>query len=497
MDDNIELIEDADWDDNGGFGDGKPDESVLVQHFGNALFDTHQKLFDRQMWNSPKGIADTILYHLIGQSPNIRRRYFTIWDCIYDHRIFVAIFIDSGSGKGKMLNHLGRLANMMGMNFYILGTITDAALVGRRKTESVWSNVTEKKEKEEEEILGVLDPRSGHDIVAMGETDDLFNSPKSLHSQGLMIIFQKAMNAYGTFDNVVSSDTITSGRIEFYSDAGCFFTSKLPKRFYHTLTSMGFLQRCIVRNIPKTYKEKRKDDEQMMAGVGVSVTEECDAMYDSVANALIKINEFYKDAPDLEFSEAALEMLQGKVVAKIHDPLEEMSEHVREIIQTFTSRYQEQVVRIAHLNAMTRLSMKVEKQDVARAVLFVMPVWENIIYFIESGLKKESKDKLEELRDRKKFIDVYNAVRRAANKKAQKLGKQTSDMAPLHIIIRFLCGKKHGWNCTTRTARRRADRVLQGGPWEITKEGNLIWVKLCEETTIEEEVEEKSKPRKG
>jgi len=468
-------LEETDWEDAGNtFGTGAVSSRDIENHFGRQLFDTNKILFEKQMWGVDIPIFDLSLYTVMGQMKSIKSMRFNIHDRLYDYRVNAAIFMPSGSGKGGMFNHIGTMSEMLGLDYYEVGEMTDSALLGQYNTVEQFNKKDEINEKVKVLTPGVLDPKAGHNILAMNECDILFKAKSSAFARNAMTHYQKAMNTIGTHDNVLSKDTSAGGRIKFNSDVSFFFTSKLPDHFYEVIMNTGFLQRCTTLNLPKSWKEKRQDDAQMLDGLDSGGRKSLNEKYIHLVDGMRKIDEFYKDITHLPVSPAAKKMLRTTAAKKLHDPLDDMGRKSQSVLQTFTSRYQEFVIRYAHLNAASRLSKKVQSEDVAYAISFIIPLWKNIIYFIEDGLKSD-KEEVWELKRYKAF------VRRLYLHFSEKIGKR---WIPLNLIIKTVSSKEYGWNVSRQTAVKRVKRVVDSDHYRTKTKGHAVLIRYYDSGEI-------------
>ena len=447
------------------------EKQVREKYSGRNLFTLNRTLFARQVWNSPQVLADIVLYMVIGQLPHIKNIRFNILDREYDLRSHAAIFLPSGSGKGGLFNYLGMLTTMVNLDYYPMGELTDAALLGTWELEEFWDKKDEVLKHEKKLTPGALDVKSGHNIIAFNEADPLFNSPNSTWAKNSMTWFQKTMNPFGTPDNLITKDT-SKGRIEFQSDVSMFFNAKLPEKFYQVLTTMGFLQRCLLMNIPKSWQKKKEDDKFMMEGVGDKNTKEKQKTL-LVADALQFIDQYFSDVKELEFSPEAKKMLSTTAHQKIHAPLEGMAPYTQEVLQTFCSRYQEFIVRASYHNAITRLSTQIEVEDVSHAIVFIMPLWKNIVHFIEDGLKVSEPDRLEGRRRTALMDKIYDYLCKKLTDKSKKEIKYI----PFNMLVKVLKSREYGWNVSDETARKRILSLVNEGQYSIKDESGVIYIK--------------------
>lgn len=469
------LHEETDWEDAGNtFGTGEVSFRDIENHFGRQLFATNKVLFEKQMWGVDVPVFDLSLYTVMGQMQNIKSMRFNIHDRIYDYRVNAAIFMPSGSGKGGMFNHIGTMSEMLGLDYYEVGEMTDSALLGQYNTVEQFNKKNDMNEKVKVLTPGVLDPKAGHNILAMNECDILFKAKSSSFARNAMTHYQKAMNTIGTHDNVLSKDTSAGGRIKFNSDVSFFFTSKLPDHFYEVIMNTGFLQRCTTLNLPKSWKQKRADDSQMLEGLDSGGRTSLNEKYIELIDGMRKIDEFYQDITHLPVSSAAKKMLKTTASRKLHDPLDDMGRKSQSVLQTFTSRYQEFVIRYAHLNAVSRLSPKVQQEDVAYAISFIIPLWKNIVYFIEDGLKPEQNEVIE-LRTHTAFIKrIYLLL-------SERIGKK---WIPLNSIIKIVASKEYGWNVSRPTALKRVKRVVDSDHYRTKTQGHAVLIRYYDSDKI-------------
>ena len=353
---------------------------------------------------------------------------------------------------------MGDIATAAGIEFYPLGSVTDTKLLGGVEYLEIYDPETERNSKQKVENPGLLSP--DHDprvnLLAMNECDILFDSKKTDYAKDLMTWFQKAMNPYGTYDNVLSKGT-GSMDASFNSDQSFAFVSKLPQNFYRTITSTGFLQRTIVAYLTKSLKDKKGDNYEFLAGVG----EEAEDLSDEaeiVGAVLNCINEFAASIEEFSWTDDAKTFLRENVFEMIHDPMDGMNSHVLPTIMEFSSRYQEMVVRLAHIHALTRLSDEVSAQDVGMASQFVKSMWRNVIWFIEDGLQRSKSERLDWLARISKMVTAFKKIQLAF----KKAGKKQPVYIPREKIIITLMKPKY-WGVTRDTAEGRlADAEEEG-----------------------------------
>ena len=430
-----------------------PSAAEKRKYFGPKLFKNNKELFQNYMWNTPF-LDEAALYLLIGQLEHVKNIRYEVHGRQYDFRSHVSIFQPSGSGKAGLFNYVGGICADLNMRYHVTGSVTDTALIGGIEWQDIYNKETQQYVKEKVENPGLLspdrDPRVR--ILAMNETDILFDSKKTDWAKDLMTWYQKAMNVIGTPDNVLSKDT-GGVNISFNCDVSLLFISKLPENFYKTITSTGFLQRTIVVYRTKSLEEKKEDNMTFLVGVG-SGKKELDTKRNVIVQSLKAIDEFAAGVEHMDWTEDAVEYLRTDVFEMIHNPMEGMNAFTLSTITEFSSRYQELVVKLAHVHALTRLSDTVDKQDIGLAARFVGRMWKNAIYFIEDGLQ-QSKNEVQDWRKQvNKMINVFLEVQGEAKEQGVK-----SVWVPRNSLIKMLCSKKHGWGVTPATASARLEQA--------------------------------------
>jgi len=436
--------------------------------FGTELTKMNRSTFENILWGIDFNLADIILYSILGQLPNIKGRCFFIGDREYDMRVHSSIFMQSGAGKGGMFNYASLLCEQVNLNFKSMGQATDASLTGKIDVHDEYNVDTGHPERVKEVIHGSLFDGNDINIMGMNETDILFNSPNTSYSQNLMTWYQKAMNPYKTEDNQISKD-VADGRIEFYSDKSFIFISKVPDRFYEVLTSMGFIQRTLCLNIPLTWEQKKMINKIMMQKFG----KRSSIYFEDIATigaSLREINDTFADISEFTITESANDILVEQGFRRIHDPLDNMSFNVRNILQQFTSRYQEMIIRISHLNAIMRKSSEIDVADVGHAINFVLPFWLNIIYFIEEGLEKNKEEE-------KKLKDRLVVVNKWYKKISEKI---SNEWVSYNLIVKILVSKKYGFNVSRTTAQYIVGQLIEEGAYEMRVDGLKQEIKKIE-----------------
>ena len=420
------------------------------------IFDINKKLFNSYIWNTPLNM-DKIVYYLIQSSlPSLKNMRFNVLNRVFDFRVHVAIFMPSGSGKGGLFNYVGDICDKLGLKFYSVGQMTDSALIGSMKQKEVYDPTTRSKVIDYDESYGFLNPKRGVDIVAMNETDILFDAKKTDYAKDLMTWFQKAMNPYRTKDNLISKD-LSSGRIEFYSNVNLLFVSKLPANFYKTITSTGFLQRTIVVYSPVPFHQKKTNDKLFLENVDV-IPKSTDKNLETITKHLEEINDFYKQVDKLTFTRQAKDVFVEQMHPRMHNPIDNINSYIQETLSEFISRYQEMAIRIAYHNAIARKSTTVDTVDALNSMRFVLPLWENVISFIEEGLKQPTVSKTDWYMKLLKMQDVYFYI---VNKNTGK--KQFNIYIPAKTFFDILMSREYGWGCTRETAVKRFEKALSEG----------------------------------
>ena len=425
-------------------------------YFGRKIFAANRKIFESYMWETP--LLDRMVWYVIqGQMPSIRNRTFKIKKRSYDNRVHATAFLDSGSGKAGFTEYSGVLASACGLNFYILEDCTDTALAGRRHHVQEYSEHTQRGETTMKEETGLLNPTHEPpiNIIHYNEADVLFDKRKSEWAKNIMSKFQKTMNTYKSFDNMITRDT-SLGRIEFHTSASLLIASKPPLQFYNVITDTGFLQRTLMDSISANWEKKKLIDRKTLENfVNYDEYEPEDVVtIGEVSNVMIAINKYWKGRDPVIVDKDAGEILLDDVYYALHDPLEKMTPFAQKTLSQFVSRWQEQILNLSYHNCYSRLGKSLTVQDIADAKNFVLPMWRNVIFTIEEGLQ-EPKD--EKHKWKKQLIFIISMTEELA-KKYRKKG-----WVPRHALVKALASKSLGFGVNPETARKRITRAEEEG----------------------------------
>lgn len=408
------------------------------------------------MWETP--LLDRMVWYVVqGQLPSIRNRTFEIGKRKFDNRVHATAFLDSGSGKAGFTEYAGVLSTACGLNFYILEDVTDTALAGRRHQLQEYNPETQRVETVTKEEVGVLNP--SHDppinIIHYNEADVLFDKRKSEWAKNIMSKFQKTMNTFKSFDNLLTRDT-SLGRIEFHSSTSLLIASKPPTQFFQVITDTGFLQRTLMDSISANWEKKKQIDLRTLEMfVKYDEVDESDGVsVEDVSVVMGAINKYWRGKKSLAIDKDAGEILLDEVYYALHDPLEQMTPYAQKTLSQFVSRWQEQILNLSYHNCYARLGASMTVQDVADAKNFVLPMWRNVIFTIEEGLQEPKEDKYK-WRKQLQFIIAT----------AEELAKQyrKKGWVPRNALVKVLSSKTHGFGINKETARKRITRCEEEG----------------------------------
>lgn len=433
-----------------------PTRAERIDFFGRNAFAVNRKIFETYMWETP--LLDRMVWYVIqGQMPSIRNRRFKIGKRDYDNRVHATAFLDSGSGKAGFTEYAGVLATACGLNFYILEDCTDTALAGRRHQLPEYNPDTQRVETITKEEVGCLNPN--HDppinIIHYNEADALFDKRKSEWAKNIMSKFQKTMNTYKSFDNLITRDT-SLGRIEFHTSVSILIASKPPAQFFNVITDTGFLQRTIMDSISANWEKKKSIDLKTLKMFVEydEIDKDDEVSIGDVSLVMSAINKYWKGKKPIEVDKDAGEILLEEVYFALHDPLEKMTPFAQKTLSQFVSRWQEQIINLSYHNCYSRLGSSISVQDVADSKNFILPMWRNVIFTIEEGLT-EPRDEKHKWRKQLQFIiDITEGLAKQYKKKG---------WVPRNALVKMLSSKTHGFGINPETARKRITRAEEEG----------------------------------
>lgn len=433
-----------------------PTKAERRDYFGRKAFAQNRKIFEGYMWETP--LLDRMVWYVIqGQLPSIRNRTYHIGKRAYDNRVHATAFLDSGSGKAGFTEYAGVLATACGLNFYVIEDITDTALVGRRHQIQEYNSETQRVETVTKEEVGCLNP--AHDppinILHYNEADVLFDKRKSEWAKNVMSKFQKTMNTYKSFDNLLTRDT-SLGRIEFHSSASLLIASKPPAQFFNVITDTGFLQRTMMDSISANWEKKKSIDLKTLDKFVNydDVIEDEPVSVEEVSIVMSAINKYWKGKPALKIDKDAGEILLEEVYYSLHDPLEQMTPFAQKTLSQFVSRWQEQIINLSYHNCYARLGTKITVQDVADSKNFILPMWRNVIFTIEEGLQEPKEEKYKW----RKQLDFIISTTEELAKQYRKKG-----WVSRNALVKILASKSNGFGVNNETARKRVTRAEEEG----------------------------------
>ncbi|KXB06204.1 hypothetical protein AKJ51_04015 [candidate division MSBL1 archaeon SCGC-AAA382A20] len=396
----------------GSFGK-PPNVSERKEYFGKSLIKKFKEQFSTMSWNIPH-YAVASFHTILGALPDVRNIKIRVGNNYEDCRVHTFLLMESGAGKGGGFGYSHTIADKLGLHFRATGELTNASICG---------TIEEGKKDERGEVIpGYLHPNfdGGNpvDIFASSEASQIVDIENSYFDKTTITNLQRCMNRLGTVDNRLEKKLGSSHRIiEFNTSASLYFTSYPPERLFKTITKTGLLQRMIVLYVPVTLRDK------LDVGLKHAKLLEDDTIKDiedgmkEIVDALKYINEFYRNVDRLTLTKKAKDVLIKHIIPSFFKPLIKVDTDTMHELKKFTTRYQVITYKLAWHHAISRLSKKVEVQDMAYAKAFMMPVFNSLIAFMENEYQPSKQQYIKTQEERKIIKNIYKVMSKKYKKK--------------------------------------------------------------------------------
>ncbi len=396
-------LEDA-WNKIGSNIDYPPTKSQKKKYFGRNLIDNFCNEFEKKSWNLP--FYAKISFHvLLGQLPSIKNMSMNIYGNSEDLRIHMLLLQESGSGKSGGFSFTSKVANEITppINFVASGDLTNASLVG---------SIEQRENGTKIERHGLLSPRDESkggnvDILGSSEASQIIDTRNDYFQKNAITNLQKAMNRIGSSDNIVRRDLMT-GTVKYNTDASMYFTTYPPERLMDTITRTGLLQRMVVIHNQIGLSDKMKASMRHLEGLrndGIEIE------IDDIVDAMGIINKVYSDVNKLKLTDEGYDVLKDTIKNQLYKPLNNgIKPTARRELRKFTTRYQNNLFKLAWHSAIARLSKKVELRDAMYARNLMMPIWHNLITFLEDEYIADKGTEHKFRIEKNKFIRGYQEL---------------------------------------------------------------------------------------
>lgn len=439
-----------------------PTKAEKKKYFGNSLINKFKTNFETKCWRTPN-YAVTSFHVLLGQLENIRNIKIRVGNNYQDCRVHMLLLQESGSGKGAGFSYMSDVCNETNISFHATGDLTNSALAGSMKPQEDGSA---------ELKPGILDPQyndgQGVNILASGEASQVIDTRNRHFDKNALLNLQKAMNPIGTADNVVRKETGVSDQIiEFNSSVSLYLTTFKPTKLFQTMTQTGFLQRVVLLYNPVSLEDKMKVGQMHLDMLESDNVAQLNNK--NIVNALKYINSYYKDVDSLVLTDEARKGFKKDVLPHIYRPLLNLETNTMHEVKKFTTRYQVLLYKLAWHHAISRLSTRVEVQDVAYAKRVFLPIFKKLVAFMENEYDVEQDKKIETRSDKQLIKNTY--------KHFEKHSDADNPLVYKREVVKKLCDE---WGVSEEAGRHRLERYISMFDVKTTKRGLKV-LKLREQ----------------
>lgn len=445
-----------------------PSEEVKERYFGQNFWKMYRSHFNAAVIGHPR-YADLTLHIILGQLINIRNMRIKVDENEIDLRVSGIYWKPSGSGGGRGYNFCAMIEKEIGGQFQHMTEVNDGAIIGTIRQVKRLDPILKKEVMVDEKIYGWLYPEHGINILAHNEASMLFDRKLiNDYSKKVMHFFQIALNPMGTVDNLIVKKLTFGEPLQYHPVASLFLISYPPDDILRYIIKTGFAPRCVIVNNEFSIEERKDHMRELTNRIGKRTKKY--GTIEDIVQVLKHVNKFYKGKPTLNFTREARVAL-SQIVDEIYAPLFKMKLDSSKTLVDFTSRWIEHIWKCAFHHACTRLSNKVERQDVAHARAFIMPLWKNLTLFVEDTFQVPRDAKTRWMRHVQYMIEVYNSI-------LEKNPEWKSDgYVPRTFMKKMLSDKKTGWNVSRDTAGRRMSRAEKEGMLAREYKGVKPWIK--------------------
>lgn len=432
----------------------KPTKDEREKYFGNALIKKWKFEFENRCWDSDQ-FAEASFHVLFGQLNSVRNLRIRYGDNVSDTRVHLILFQRSGTGKGRGFNFTVQMADEMNLECISPDDTSDAKLAGRFKHVP--------NEPDPILIRGYLDPRRIPPVAVLiqNEATLIIDAKKTDFSKKFMNFYQKSMNTIGTPDNMIEAGTIEMGEqeIRINPELSFYLTTYPPDQLLQTITKAGFIQRMFTLYNIIGYERRVGSWEEMAKITGRLPTGELpegENYIPEIVAAMRHIDAHYAKFPSIEMADETKQVC-NEIMKQIYRPLNRVNDAMREHLSDFVPRVYENVIKIGHHHAMTRLSPLVENQDMGYALSIIQPAWARLITYME-----ESEEIVRgTLRRWEKFRQESFAVYDRIVKEQEERGMQRDGWVKRETMVKILASKMYGWDVSKPTVRSRLNKLTQ------------------------------------
>lgn len=416
-----------------------PNKTEKRKYFGNNLINRFKSQFETLSWNIPH-YATSSFHTLLGALPNVRDIEIRVANNYEDCRIHTFLLMESGAGKGGGFSYTHKVAEEVGLHFRPTGDLTNASIVGTIDDDEVKP--------------GYLHPdfNDGNpvDVFASSEASQVIDTNSEYYDKNSVTNLQKCMNRLGSVDNQLEKKLGSSNRlIVFNSHASLYFTSYPPSKLFSTITKTGLLQRMILIHVPVTLKDKLDAGLKHAEMLENDQVDKIEKGISPIVDALEYINDFYQGINTLELTKGAKQVLMKRIVPEFFKPLINIDNETMHELKKFTTRYQVITYKLAWHHAISRLSKKVEVQDMAYAKKVMMPIFNSLIAFMENEFRADKGSRIQSKKEREAIKKAYKVIAKKENKKRPwvlksvlldkiKREKNITIQASRHILMKHI-----------------------------------------------------------
>lgn len=431
--------------------------------YGKELIKDFIKLFTSYSISN-RTYARFMLHVIIGQI--CRNVYFRVGARKIDARIHLLLFQASGTGKGAGYGISTDFMEELGKIVHKITFATDAALIG-----------TVEYDHSTKEMVPVDGLLKDADFLCMEEANIIFDK-QTQHTQNTPVYIQVACNPHFDTSSHIEKKLARGEMIKLEPKCSFVLLTYKPVRLLEAIVQTGLIQRFITVIRDVGLEERRMIIRRMFDILNISTVDEYDNFHVSVLDRLKTIKKLYGGHPkQMNFTDDAKENLY-RISMEFTDMILDTSTAAKLKLEEFVHRLSENLIRISIHHAILRLSEQVEVKDTAYAKQVMMPVWSNLVAYIEVALIEDEKDRAKFMKYIRDSVDIYKDILRTAKKPIVK-----DDWVRRRSLVEKLCPL---WNDISYTSASKEFKLLEKKEnekdpraWFVVKKiGSTEYVKL-------------------
>lgn len=294
-----------------------------------------------------------------------------------DPRVSFLLLQPSRTGKSRPYALVNYIGDKCGLNIISPDELTDASLIG------TIDEVT-KKGKDDDKYTINYGCLKSVDIIHWDEAEILLSANPKKYSQNAIFYFQKALNPLGSKSSEISKKLAHGEWIRVYPKCSLYLTSIMMDKLEKQILEKGICQRLILFPRELTIEEREKNDILDSTKYGTDTLDKIKIQL--IIDELNSIKAYYQNIKEITIPSTLQPLIKNKIIS-FHNVLQQTTDNVRGILQSFVSNYKDIMMILAIHSAALNKRYVVNIDDIVYGYKLSFQLFKYILPWIEDQFR--------------------------------------------------------------------------------------------------------------